>query len=91
MQEASNQAAPSTITTPQTRKLSYKEKRELESLPGLIESLEEKQAALEAETAAPDFYQRPHTEVQGQLDALSEVASELEKALERWTELEDLA
>lgn len=39
-------------------KLSYKETRELESLPGEIEALEIEQKALEEKMSAPDYYKR---------------------------------
>mgnify|MGYP000623907238 CR=1 FL=1 len=55
------------------------------------EAADQRQAALEAAIAAPDFYQQDHTEVEARLAELSKLQSELEQALERWTELEDLA
>ena len=73
------------------RKLSYKEQRELATLPEQIEALEERQGALEAKMAEPDFYQQEHTEVEARLAELAEVQRELEQAITRWTELEDLA
>ncbi|MEP5566388.1 MAG: ATP-binding cassette domain-containing protein [Halioglobus sp.] len=71
------------------RKLSYKDQRELDALPGLIESLEAKQTELETDMSAADFYQRDHSEVQSVLDEVARIQQELEQALERWTELED--
>ena len=41
--------------------------------------------------AEPDFYPQEHTEVEAQLAELAEVQRELEQAITRWTELEDLA
>ena len=38
------------------KKLSYNEQRELEWLPGQIETLENEQAALKAELESPEFY-----------------------------------
>jgi ATP-binding cassette subfamily F protein uup len=70
------------------RKLSYKDQRELEQLPGTIETLEQRQEELEATTADANFYQRPHTEVQTVLNELSQVQEALEAAFERWAELE---
>ncbi len=71
------------------RKLSYKDQRELDALPGLIDSLETKQTELETEMSAADFYQREHTDVQSVLDEVARIQEELEQALERWAELED--
>ena len=71
------------------KKRSYKEQRELDNLPALIESLEEQQAQLELEIATPDFYQQPADVVRKQLDELEQVNTRLESAIERWSELED--
>ncbi|KZX56780.1 ABC transporter ATP-binding protein [Halioglobus sp. HI00S01] len=71
------------------RKLSYKEQRELDALPALIDELETRQATLEAQTSAADFYQQDHVEVQKVLDAMTEVQERLDQAMERWAELED--
>ncbi|MDH3588228.1 MAG: ATP-binding cassette domain-containing protein [Gammaproteobacteria bacterium] len=72
------------------RKLSYGEKRELEQLPQLIESLETELAALQAQIAAADFYSQPFAEVQPVLDRLSAVNTELDTATERWVVLEEI-
>ena len=61
------EASDSTGATPpkaRPRKLSYKEQRELEALPGRIDALEQRQATLEQMVSEPDFYQRAHTEVE---------------------------
>jgi ATP-binding cassette subfamily F protein uup len=73
------------------QRLSYKEKRELEALPGRIEELETRQESLSALTTGGDFYQRPREEVESTLAELGEIQSELDAALERWTELEERA
>ncbi|MBT7718902.1 MAG: ABC transporter ATP-binding protein, partial [Halieaceae bacterium] len=67
----------------------YKDQRELDSLPGLIDSLEAKQTQLETDMTAADFYQQDHTAVQSVLDEVSRIQQELEQAMERWAELED--
>jgi ATP-binding cassette subfamily F protein uup len=86
-------AAPRTATKvaaspAQRRKLSYKEQRELDSLPGLIEELEGQQRLLEQTLAAPGFYQSPPAEVQRVTGALAEVQLRLEGVFERWSQLE---
>jgi ATP-binding cassette subfamily F protein uup len=83
-------AAQQTIDNsgPKKRKLSYKDQRELDALPGLIETLEQRQQALEATMAGPDFYQQDHAEVQQLIDELARVQQELETAFERWNALE---
>lgn len=74
-----------------SRKLSFKEKRELEDLPTLIESMESRQSELEMEIAAPAFYQQGHEISETRLQALADVVAELEKAYARWEALADRA
>ena len=71
-------------------KLSYKIKRELEQLPGLLESLEEEVAELHREIAAPEFYSQAHDVVNQRLQLLAEQESTLNSLMERWLELEEL-
>ena len=78
------------LTTPKSqRKLSYKEQRELDGLPALIEDLEEQKSQLEQQVAAPDFYQQPKDVVRQHLDNLEQLTDQLDSAIERWSELED--
>lgn len=76
-------------TAGQPQKLGYREQRELERLPEQIEALEQAVAGLEAKISAPDFYRQPHERLQPVLQALDERRAELDRALERWTTLED--
>ena len=68
--------------------LSFREKRELETLPEEIEALEREQHALSARMAEPGYFQQP-AEV---LRAERQRAEDLERALaakfERWAELD---
>ena len=68
--------------------MSYKDQRELEQLPGLIERSEIRQAELEAQIAAADFYQGDHQQVQQVLGQLTSLQAELEILYQRWGELE---
>ena len=81
---ANNQSEPKTVS----RKLSYKEKRELEDLPDRIARLETEQALLEARTADPSFFAGDSNEVAEVLDRLSKASNLLDDALERLIELE---
>jgi ABC transport system ATP-binding/permease protein len=70
------------------KKLSYRDQRELEMLPGRIEALEAEQAALTATLADPALYrQQPEriTQAQGRL---AEIETELGQCYARWEKLE---
>jgi len=71
-------------------KLSYKDQRELDSLPIEIERLEENIVALQALIAMPDFYAQEAELVQQKLRELSDAEELLEQRIERWGELETL-
>ncbi len=73
------------------RRLSYKEKQELEGLPGRIESLEAEIAELHAEFARPAYYQQPGEEIAKGQARLKELEAALAAAYARWEELEALA
>jgi ATP-binding cassette subfamily F protein uup len=70
-------------------KLSYREQRELDRLPGRIEQLETELAALSGEVSARDFYSRRQDDVQAVLRQLGETQAVLDQAMQRWTELDD--
>ncbi len=73
---------------PAVKKLGYKEQRELDALPGLIDQLESRCEALEIEISAPGFYGRERDATQQTIDRLADSRSELEAAYNRWQELE---
>ncbi|MCB1697212.1 MAG: ATP-binding cassette domain-containing protein [Pseudomonadales bacterium] len=99
--EASGEPGRAVATTPgpaavvvaaqKKKKLSYKDQRELAAMPALIESLEQRQQALEATMAEPDFYLGEHRGVQETIAQLAAVQEEMEAAFARWAELEDEA
>jgi ATP-binding cassette subfamily F protein uup len=70
------------------KKLGYKQQRELETLPKVIESLEEELETIHARMADPAFYQQGGEDIAEQKARLSEVEAELESAFQRWEELE---
>lgn len=74
---------------PKSVKLSYKEQRELEQLPQLLEELETKITALQAEIADPAFFQQAHDITDAKLKALADTEAELETVFLRWEELEE--
>jgi len=69
--------------------LTFNESRELESLPGRIEALEQEQSDLQAEAAGADFYKRSPDHIRAVLARIEAIAPELESALARWVELEE--
>lgn len=73
-----------------SNKLSYKLKRELELLPGHIETLERELNDLQQHINDPEFFRKPITETQPTMDRLSELETALMEALERWDYLENL-
>jgi ATP-binding cassette subfamily F protein uup len=72
-------------------KLSYRDQRELDSLPAEIEKLEAAIAALQTRVSEPGFYAQDSGAVREALDRLAATEAELEKRVERWGELETLA
>lgn len=86
-----NTATAETASSPAApkRKLSYKEKRELDSLPERIDGLEARQTELETAMADPGFFQQERPEIEAVTDELTRIQQELETAIERWAELEE--
>ena len=81
---------PATDAQPTRRRLSFKDKHALETLPGEIAALEAKQTALTKTLDAPDLYTRDRATFSKVSDELSEVQAALAAAEERWLELEIL-
>ena len=73
------------------RKLSYKEQRELEALPGKIEALESEQAELHSRLGRPDFYRQAGAKITATIERIEAVKSDLEACYERWQTLESIA
>ena len=72
----------------QKKKLSYKDQRELEALPGRVEALEAEQAELRAALADGSLYQSDLQRAIALQSRDSAIDEELTAALERWAELE---
>lgn len=71
-----------------TRKLSFKDQRELEQMPDQIAKLEKRQKELQAEMAAPGFYQSSGEKIAKVTSELAAVGEKLEHCFLRWEELE---
>lgn len=74
----------------QKTKLGYKEKRELDNLPRLIEHLEQEQAQLEKEVTGAEFYKQEKSAITGTLARIQVINDDLNKAYARWEELDGI-
>jgi ATP-binding cassette subfamily F protein uup len=74
-----------------SNKMSYKLKRELETLTEKIEQLERKVERITEEISDPDFYKQDHDQTSARIDELKSVEETLSASVERWAELEQLA
>jgi ATP-binding cassette subfamily F protein uup len=83
--EAAKKDKPKTSTA---KKLSFKEQRELEQLPQLIEQLETKQADLTAKIGSSEFYKQSQEVMTATLAELKTAEDELAQAYKRWDELD---
>ena len=81
-------AAAATAPSKPKRKLAYKESRELEALPGLIETLDTRIAAMTGEMNDPAFYQRGADAIAAHNVTMAELTGQQETAFARWAELE---
>jgi len=75
---------------PAPRRLTYHEKRELETLPGRIESLESELARLHEAMAEPEFYKRPREAIAEATASAKRIEAELAETYARWEQLEGL-
>ena len=72
------------------RILTFKENKELEALPGLIESLETEREGIYKSLAAPDFYRQAGDRVPESEARIREIEKEITAAYERWDVLESI-
>ena len=76
------------VSTKSKVKLSYKENRELESLPGTIERLEAEQKSMAMQLSDVTLYQTDPKRVKALADRNTAIDAELVSCLERWEALE---
>jgi ATP-binding cassette subfamily F protein uup len=87
-------AGPSSGTQPVAgrerpkKKRSFKEQRELETLPALIESLEAEITALHATMGEPGYFRQPGELLAGDQARLHDLETRLATAFARWEQLE---
>ena len=85
-------ASPTSTSAPQNakRKLSFKEKHALETLPGRMEDMEAEIAKLEDKLATPDLFSDDPDLFAKTATSLEKAKAKLAKAEEEWLELEML-
>ncbi|MDH5729201.1 MAG: ATP-binding cassette domain-containing protein [Gammaproteobacteria bacterium] len=86
--QSANTKKPQATNKPKANKLSYKEQRELDSLPALIEKLETDIETMHEQSSHPDFYKQDNETVSALMAQLANCEQQLEKAFARWDALE---
>jgi ATP-binding cassette subfamily F protein uup len=86
--ENSDTKTAQSTTQKKVKKLSYKEQRELESLPLTLEQIETELSAVQAQVSNANFYSKDASETQPVLDKLSALETSLEHTFSRWEALE---
>ena len=86
----SNRPIAAAVATPAAgpRKLSFKEKRELEALPARIEELEARREDLHGRMADPGWHRQGAEKISAVKGELDQIERDLEAAYARWGELE---
>ncbi len=74
----------------QSRKLSYKEQKELDELPKKIEDLEKEQDELQRRVSSSEFYKQDAESITQTMQKLKQLEEDLKRAYQRWDELETL-
>jgi len=80
-------ATPAKSDTAPRRRMGYKERRELETLPARIDALEAEQRGIEGELADGTLYGRDPQRAQALAERHGTIEAELMAALERWEAL----
>ena len=85
---AAVEQTPVQASVTSVKKLSYKEKRELEELPALIEQLETQLATLQQSVNDAEFFKQSTEQTQSALNLLQQTESKLAQAYKRWEQLD---
>lgn len=89
-EDVRSQATPQSNRDPKKpTKLGYREQRELDRLPGDIDRLEAEIAALNRELSDPSLHAKGHEAAAAAARELEDLQSELDRCMNRWTELAD--
>jgi ATP-binding cassette subfamily F protein uup len=76
------------VSKPQSRKMSFKDKHALETLPGRMADLEREMARLNRVLSDPDLYRRQPAKFADATKALDAARASMDKAEEQWLALE---
>ena len=76
---------------PARKKLSYKEQRELDQLPGELEVLEREQSELAMRMSGVDYHKQGVTQLKIDRDRAAAIEKLLAEKFERWAELDQRA
>lgn len=92
IEKAKPAAKAKTDTKPKAKsvKLSYKDQRELDQLPAVIEKLEGELETLQNEMNDPSYYQQDAAIITAKSENMARLNNELENHFERWEALETL-
>ena len=85
---AAQRSRPGLDDNARPKKLSYKDQRELDQLPGRIEALEAELDTIRAALSDPDLYREPSDGVSDLNDRMQQVEQRLAQAYKRWELLE---
>ena len=77
------------VSTQKSDTLSFKEQKELESLPKKIEVMENEQNEIQESMSKPEFYKQDENEIKKIMERLKTIEADLEKSYQRWDELEE--
>ncbi len=78
------------VKTEKPRKLSFKENKDLEEMPLLIERLEKEQDEIYAVMAGADYYKKTPEEIKSIDERSEKIKEELSAAFERWDYIDQL-
>ena len=86
--QASKPAAKEVATKTNSNKLSFKEQKELDELPAMIEVLESEQNSINTTLADPNIYVQNPDQVKLLQARLTAIDTEIEAKMTRWEELD---
>jgi ATP-binding cassette subfamily F protein uup len=88
VRRASLDDAGAPVAVPKDKKLSNRERRELEDLPSRIDALEREQRTLNAALEDAEFYKQGASAIEGALARLAAIESQLSDMYARWDALD---